>query len=147
MGVGRALSSGALDAWFVDAVQKIDPDIDLQPLFSKAGTFTLLALGISTLIGSTLPGVFASLPADGTAILTPLSMPILIAIFVKLILIFSTATLVKETMPDNRASGWRSGFREIPNIISTGFNLSRANQIILLLLRHWHCQWFCFGSH
>ena len=134
MGVGRALSSGALDAWFVDAVQKIDSDTDLQPLFSKAGTFTLLSLGISTLIGSTLPGVFASLPADGTAILTPLSMPILVAIFIKLILIFSTATLVKETMPDNRVSGWKSGYREIPQIITTGLKLSRANQIILLLL-------------
>ena len=75
MGVGRALSSGALEAWFVDALYNVDPDIDLQPIFARAGTFTLLSLGLGTLLGSILPRLFTGLPADGTAVMTPLSIP------------------------------------------------------------------------
>ena len=69
-GIGRALSSGALDAWFVDSLQAVDPEIDLQPAFSKAGTFILLSLGIGTLLGSALPRFFDGLPPEGTAVLT-----------------------------------------------------------------------------
>ena len=35
-GVSRALSSGALDAWFVDALLATDPDTDLQPALAGA---------------------------------------------------------------------------------------------------------------
>mgnify|MGYP006173545855 CR=1 FL=1 len=34
-GVSRALSSGALDAWFIDALQAADPNVDLQPCRRK----------------------------------------------------------------------------------------------------------------
>ncbi|MCA9929586.1 MAG: MFS transporter, partial [Anaerolineales bacterium] len=67
-GAGRALASGALDAWFVDALQAVDADVALQPAFAKAGTFTLLALGIGALLGSAVPRLFHNLPAEGTAV-------------------------------------------------------------------------------
>jgi len=66
-GIGRALSSGALDAWFVDALQAADPEVDLQPALAKAGTFTFLSLGLGTLLGSFIPRLFSGLPADGSA--------------------------------------------------------------------------------
>ncbi|MEJ2512246.1 MAG: MFS transporter [Anaerolineales bacterium] len=78
-GVGRALSSGALDAWFVDALKAAEPEMDLQPAFAKVNTFSLLALGIGTLGGSLIPDLFKNLPPDGTAVFTPLSMPLAIA--------------------------------------------------------------------
>ena len=133
-GIGRALSSGALDAWFVDEIQAIDPDIDLQPSLAKAGTFTLLALGLGTLLGSGVPYLFKSLPAEGTAVLTPYSMTIVLAIAVEVILVLSTLLLVKENSPATRSSDWRQGFRDVPIVIRTGFNLSRRNPTILLLL-------------
>ena len=133
-GIARALSSGALDAWFVDELQAIDPDIDLQPPLAKAGTFTLLALGLGTLLGSGIPYLFSSLPAEGTAVLTPYSMTIVFAIAVETILVLSTILLVKENALATRSSDWRQGFRDVPVIIRTGFNLSRRNPTILLLL-------------
>jgi MFS family permease len=81
-GVGRALASGALDAWFVDALQAADPDVELQPALAQAGTFTLLSLGAGALLGSAIPGMFEHLPPDGSAVLTPLSMPIALALLV-----------------------------------------------------------------
>lgn len=133
-GTGRALSSGALDAWFVDTLQAAEPDIDLQAALAKANTYVLLALGVGLLSGSLLPRFFASLPADGTAVLTPLSMPIVFAIMVKIVLLILTILLVKEPRSADEQSTWQQGFRETPVIIKTGLNLSRGNPIILLLL-------------
>ena len=39
MGAARALSSGTLDAWFVDEFWKIEPDGNLQAALAKAGIF------------------------------------------------------------------------------------------------------------
>ncbi|MBN1488013.1 MAG: MFS transporter [Anaerolineae bacterium] len=133
-GVGRALSSGALDAWFIDALQAAEPEIDLQPSLSKAGTFSLLALGLGTLGGSFLPRLFSTLPPDGTAPLTPLSTPFAFAIVVKVLLLVLTTLLVKEERPGDSVTDWKKGFREVPSIIRTGFTLSRDNPTIRLLL-------------
>jgi len=133
-GVGRALSSGALDAWFVDALQASDPEIDLQPALAKAGTFTLLALGLGTLIGSGIPYLFSWLPAEGSAVFTPLSMPLVLAILVKIILIVLTILLVKEESAATGAGNWKQGFQQVPAIVRAGFILTRRNPTILLLL-------------
>jgi MFS family permease len=133
-GVGRALSSGALDAWFVDALQAADPEVDLQPALAKAGTFALLALGLGALVGSGIPLLFSHLPTDGAAILTPLSMPLVFAFLIRIVLLACTILLVKEDVTLTGSGSWKQGFREVPAIIRTGFTLSRRNPTILLLL-------------
>jgi MFS family permease len=133
-GVGRALSSGALDAWFVDALKAADPDIDLQPAFAKVGTFTLLSLGVGTLGGSLIPGFFNALPAEGTAIFTPLSMPLAIAGVIYLLLLLAVVFLIKEERPSSNENSWLEGLREIPTMVKTAVTLTRQNNIILLLL-------------
>jgi DHA1 family quinolone resistance protein-like MFS transporter len=133
-GIARALSSGALDAWFVDSLHAVDPQVDLQPALAKAGTFTLLALGSGALLGSAMPGLFAALPPDGTAVLTPLSIPLMLATCVQAVLLLATLLLVKETRPTGAAAGWKAGLRQVPDIIRTGVALSRHNPVLLRLL-------------
>ena len=133
-GTGRALSSGALDAWFVDALQKADPQVDLQPPLARAGTFTFLSLGLGTLLGSSIPLLFNGLPTDRNALLTPLSMPIVFAIAAKISLLLLTVLLVKEEPVSTAAASWKRGLSEIPKLIRTGFVLSRSNSTLLLLL-------------
>jgi len=133
-GVGRALSSGALDAWFVDALQAVDPQVDLQPYLARAGTFSFLALGVGTLLGSAIPVLFKALPVDGSAVLTPFSMPILFALGLKLLLVVLTSLLVQEDRAGAHQGSWRRGFADVPRIVRTGFRLSRDNPILLLLL-------------
>ena len=133
-GAGRALSSGALDAWFVDELQLIHPDIELQPLLARGGIITLTALGIGAMLGSALPRLFAYLPEDGTAVLTPLAIPILFSLVTKLILILFVLLAVKEKRPSTHKNSWRQGFQEVPTIIKEAAQLSRQNTTILLLL-------------
>jgi MFS family permease len=144
-GVGRALASGALDAWFIDSLQAADPDIDLQPALAGAETVSLLALGAGTLLGSALPRLFAWLPADGTAVLTPLSTAVAAAIGAKLLLLVALAFFVREQRPGaagcldaagcpGAAGSWQSGFRAVPGVIRTAVTLSRRNARLLLLM-------------
>jgi DHA1 family quinolone resistance protein-like MFS transporter len=133
-GTGRALSSGALDAWFVDALQKADPQIDLQPALAKAGTFTFLSLGLGTLLGSSIPLLFKGLLTNRYAFLTPLSIPILFAIVVKIALLLLTFLLVKEEPGSTTSASWKIGLSDVPQIVRTGFALSRSNPTLLLLL-------------
>jgi len=133
-GIARALSSGTLDAWLVDSLQAIEPEIELQPVFAKAGTFTLLSLGLGTLLGSYIPNLFSTLPADGTAVFTPFSMPIVFALVTNIVLLALTILLVKEDVAAISVNNLKQGFQEVPNIIRTGFTLTRGNPTILLLL-------------
>ncbi|MBE2197205.1 MAG: MFS transporter [Anaerolinea sp.] len=133
-GMSRALSSGALDAWFVDAVQNADPDVDLQPLLAKAGTFTLLALGLGALLGSAIPQMAGGLPAEGTAVLTPLSLPILVSIILKGALIIFVAGAVHEERPSGSPVSWTAGLRATPQVVGEAFALTRQSETIPLLL-------------
>ncbi len=132
-GVSRALSSGALDAWFVDALQAADPGVDLQPALAGAETVGLLALGLGTMAGGVLPKLFAGLPADGTAIVTPLAVPLVAALVVKLLTVVAIAVLVREERPAGGGS-WRAGFRAVPALVRDALALSRANPRLLLLM-------------
>jgi DHA1 family quinolone resistance protein-like MFS transporter len=133
-GVGRALSSGALDAWFVDALQADDPDIDLQPPLARAGVFALGALGIGTLIGSAMPLFFSQLPSEGTAVLTPFTTTLIASLFVHLLTLSATFFLVHEERIRATSSDWLQAFHQIPQLVSDAVDLSRRNATIRLLL-------------
>ena len=132
-GVSRALSSGALDAWFVDALQAADPEADLQAALAGAETVSLAALGLGTVLGGLLPRLFAGLPAAGAAVLSPLSVPLAGALGLKLALVAVVAVLIHEPRPAGGAS-WRAGFRAVPGLVRDAASQSRANPRLLLLM-------------
>ena len=133
-GVGRALSSGALDAWFLDSLKSIDPKVDIQPRLARAGTFILLGLGSGTFLGGLVAQLFSSLPPDGTAILTPSAMPIVFSSVIKIALVFLTFILIKEDRTSYESQSFTSGIKEVPSIIKNGFSLASKNVILLLML-------------
>lgn len=133
-GVSRALASGALDAWYVDALQAVDTDYDLQPALAEVESVTMLALGAGTLIGGALPRFFPGLPPDGTAILSPLAVPIAGALVIRLLLLPVISLLIQEERPQGVATRWRDGFRQVPALVREAAALSRANPRLMLLM-------------
>ena len=111
-GASRALGSGALEAWFVDAQQAIDPDVDLQPPFAIAGTFELFALAAGTLLGGFLPTWFAHLPTTEGQILSPLAVPILASLAVKVFALVAIAVMVREAPTKSAKAPYGSVFRD-----------------------------------
>lgn len=133
-GVSRALASGALDAWYVDALQAAEPDYDLQPALAEVESVTMLALGAGTLIGGALPRLFAGLPPDGTAVLTPLAVPIVAALVIRLILLPVIFLLIPESRAQGDTTRWRDGFRQVPALVREATALSRSNPRLMLLM-------------
>ena len=134
MGIGRALSSGALEAWFVDALQNGDTDVEIQPALAMAGTVTLFSLGLGSIVGSLIPQFINAIPQIQNPILTPLSAPFLLAFITKLFLILSTVYFIDEESTTHNLDQWKRGLQDVPEIIQTGFSLTRHNTTILLLL-------------
>ncbi len=129
-GVGRAFASRALEAWFINRLQAADPEIDLQPYLARAGTFELLALTAGTLLGSYLPTLFNYLPKDGTAVLTPLAVPIVFSVFVKLGLLAFVALFVEEQVTKRTDTGVGG----LAAVARSASQLSRHNPTLRLLL-------------
>lgn len=135
-GTARALSSGALEAWFIDALQAIDPNIEVQPPLALAGTFELLAVALGTLAGGVLPQLFTHLPEEGTAVLTPLSTTVVASILMNLVVLLAVALLVdeKRSRTETLKGSLRTGFQELPLILQDAYSLTRHNHALLLLL-------------
>lgn len=124
-GAGRALVSGALEAWFVDRVREVAPGTDLQPLFARAGTAELLALTLGTLAGGALPELFAFLPED--AVLSPLSVALVASVGVKVVLVGVVWRGVREARAERVA---HTGFF---GLFKDAFALARRNPALRLL--------------
>lgn len=135
MGVSRALNSGALDAWFVDSLQEADQETDLQPALAQAGTVTLFALGVGTLLGGLLPTLFQGLPADDAALLSPFSTTIIVSIGLRMLLLpLITFTVDEAHRQPATAAGWKAGFTAVPQVLSDALSLSLRNTTLLALM-------------
>jgi MFS family permease len=93
-GTGRALISGALEAWFVDEVLRLAPEEELQRSLAHANTVGLFALSAASLLGGWLPELCAGVRLPGG--LSALALPPAAAAGVLLLTGFLTARLVRE---------------------------------------------------
>jgi len=73
-GIYRALDSGPLDAWYVDAAQAADPDADIETGLARRGT----VLSVAIAAGAVAAGGVALLPTP--AVLPALALPILVSL-------------------------------------------------------------------
>ena len=89
LAVGRALDSGPLEAWFVDAVRSADPAADLAPGLARAGVADCLALAAGAVVGGLGPGLL------GVA----LALPYLAAVVLDLLSIGAVLLLVTPAAP------------------------------------------------
>lgn len=65
LGFGRALSSGSMEAHFVDELLALDPKVDLQRIMAGLGVAVPLALGLASLAGGYLPALGSRLLSRG----------------------------------------------------------------------------------
>ena len=133
MGVARALSSGTMDAWFVDEFNKIEPEGNLQEALAKVGTFIPGGLGVGSLIGGLLPMSLGKITSQvpGFGVYSANLITIGILVIVQFLL---TSILVVEHLHPDRSSDIWSGFKQTPEVISTSMQYGVKNRVILMLL-------------
>ena len=129
-GVGRALDSGPLEAWYVDAVHTAEPAADVTPGLSRAGAADGAGLCLGAVLGGLLP-----LLADGTGDAV-LVVPVLGAAGVALVSVAAVAVLVVPVGParGSGAAALLAGVREVPAVVRGTARLVVRDRVLRRLL-------------
>lgn len=111
-GIYRALESGPLDAWYVDAAQTVDADADIEAGLSAGG----VALGTALAVGTLTSGALVALAPIPT--IDPLVVPLIVAVALRAVELAALWTLMEEVRPPAGAHALTSALREIPAVIN-----------------------------
>ncbi len=133
LGIARALSSGTIDAWFVDEFKEKYPQGNLQASLSKAWVFVPIGIGLGSLVGGLIPSI-PSLRIEQLAGLSPYSANILASELMVGVMFLATSSLVVEKITLSRQSGLLAGFRKTPEVLSTSVHYGLRNRVVSLLL-------------
>ncbi|HEY0451444.1 MFS transporter [Actinophytocola sp.] len=127
-GVYRALDSGPLESWYVDATLAADPSAKLERGLSAGGTVIGLAIGAGALATG---GIVAWVEVPGVQ---TLALPVVLALGVELAGLASIVLLVREPPhPDGRRTLLAS-LRDVPTVIVDGVRVVRRSRILLGLV-------------
>jgi predicted MFS family arabinose efflux permease len=120
----RALDSGPLEAWYVDATHAVDPDAHIES--GLAAGSTVLSLGIA--FGALLSGALVAL--DPLPAVETLALPVLLALGLAVFNLLLVLLLLSET---GRASGVRavaSSVRAVPATVREALMLLRRSRVL-----------------
>lgn len=127
-GVFRALDSGPLQAWYVDATLAADPERDVTGGLSAGATATGLAVAGGALTSAAL------ITLDPIQQIEALANPVLAAAAVQLAGLLAIGVLVVEVR-DTR--GWRAvllSVTGVPRVITGGVRLLRRSRVLTALV-------------
>lgn len=132
-GVSRSLSSGTMDAHFIDEFYRIDKNIDLQAEMARIGTAIPVGLGLGSLLGGFIPMTLGKI--------TPSSFPgspyganYLVLIASLVVQMVTTALFVKEERAPEEKKGLIAGFSKVPEVIGTSLKYGTGHPVVLLIL-------------
>jgi hypothetical protein len=133
MGVGRALDSGPVEAWYVDTVHRIDPAADVAPGLARHSAADGGSLAVGAVVGGLLPGLLGGLGGHA------LALPFLGAAALDLLFIAAVVRLLTEDRPPREGSAraaLAAGARAVPGTVAGAVRLSvtdRPMRLVLLL--------------
>ncbi len=133
MGTARALSSGTIDAWFVDEFKREQPRGDLQKALAKANIFIPAGIACGSLLGGLIPMTLGDYlnNAYGISIYSSNIVVILVALVAQFVL---TQHLVVEIVGRSRRESVLSGLKRFPEVVSTSVQYGLRNKIVLALM-------------
>jgi MFS family permease len=127
-GVFRALDSGPLESWYVDATLAADPRAKYEPGLGVAGT----VLGVSIAAGALLSAGLIALGPVGPV--SALTVPVLAAIALQLVSLITLLVLLVEVRPAQGARAVRTSVAAAPRMVAQAFGLLRRSRVLLALV-------------
>jgi len=127
-GLSRALDSGPLESWFVDAALALDDRANIERGLGRAGTATGLALAGGSLAAAGL----AAGPALGGV--DPLVVPVLAAMVARVVHTGALAALVGEPHRDAHPRAVLAGVVDAPRVVRSSVRLLGATPALLALV-------------
>ena len=120
-GIGSALHSGALEAWYVDRLTATGEGVDLQRHLATIGVVQTAAMLAGAALGGALPALFAG--ADLPWPIQGFGVALAAGLLLRLVVAALTALLVVEPEFEGRAR-WSAAI-QTPAIVRDGFRLVR----------------------
>ena len=130
-GLFRALDSGPLEAWYVDAAQADDPGIQVEDGLSRAGS----VLGLAIAAGALISGGLIAWHPFATA--SALVLPYWVAIGLYVVHLVAIAVLVREPRAHLDATGARRALqsvKEAPAVVVDGLRTLGRSRVLLALV-------------
>jgi len=112
LATGRAFTSGALEAWYVDELRAFDPAASLTTGLARGTVADGIGLGAGALIGGFLPMVFDGLPDSGSGVIfyTPVALT---AAALAAAYLVAVVVLVAEHRPQSSGAPLSERIREV----------------------------------
>jgi MFS family permease len=133
-GVYRALESGPLDAWFVDAVHEADrPDVDVEAEVERGLRLGGVVLGLAIAAGALASGAVVAL-ARRAGIGDPLAIPFVVALVLRLVDTALIARLMVEIRPPAGLRTLVGAVCEVPHVVSGSIRLVKGSTVLALLI-------------
>ncbi|MEU4474176.1 MFS transporter [Micromonospora sp. NPDC023888] len=127
-GVYRALDSGPLESWYVDATLAADPDAEYERGLGYAGTVSGGAIGAGALLSG---GLVALGPIGSVSALT---VPVLAAIVAQAVALVALLVLLVEQRPATGVAAMRASMVQAPRMIGEAIGLLRRSRVLLALV-------------
>ncbi|GAB3982936.1 MFS transporter [Plantactinospora veratri] len=127
-GIFRALDSGPLESWYVDAALAADPDAPIERGLSAGGVVLGVCIGAGALLSG---GLVALGPVGGISALT---LPVLVAITLEVVALATMLLLLVEVRPAAGVAALRGSLRAVPGAIGGALGLARRSRIVLALI-------------
>ncbi len=127
-GVFRALDSGPLEAWFVDATLAAEPDARIERGLAQGST----VLGVTIAVGALASGALVALrPVPGV---DPLLVPLAVAVLLALGNLACVVTLMAEPPRARDRGAVVASVRAVPGVIGAGLGLLRTSVVLRALV-------------
>ncbi|WP_051798330.1 MFS transporter [Catenuloplanes japonicus] len=126
-GVFRALDSGPLDSWYVDATLAENPSASFESGLSRAGVVSGIAIGG----GALLSGALVAL--DPIPAVSALTTPILVAVVLQTITVTAILTLLREP-PRHSRTRFAATLRGVPAVVTDALGLLRRSRVLAALV-------------
>lgn len=127
-GAYRALESGPLDAWYVDAAQAVDEHADIGRGFAQGG----VVLGVAIAAGSFLSSGLVLVGPVGR--FDALVLPVLAALVLQLVSIVAIYRLMIEPGRTVATGAWSRSAGQAPAAVRDAVRLIRGSHVLLALL-------------
>jgi MFS family permease len=135
VGLGRALRSGTLDAWYVEGLRVHAPGVQLQPLLARAQAANFAGLGFGAIVGGFLPGLVAGNdPSEPLIGRTIYDVSYAAGLALTVVVLAYTVLLIREPARALNAAVVLREARSVPGTIRDGARLAVSDRVLLLLL-------------
>ena len=127
-GIFRALDSGPLEAWYVDATLAADPYAEIEKGLSAGSVVLSVAIAVGALASGALVALdpFDSIPT--------LALPLLVALGLGVVNVVAIVALMSEARVARGVGAVAASVRAVPRVVGDGIGLLRSSHVLLALV-------------